>query len=193
MVFSVQYDRFTAYYNCMSYNFRNLISPRVQCTKTTNRYISSFDRFTDYYNRMSKNFKNLLSPWVQCTSITNRVLSSIDRFTAYYNCMRKKFKNLITPYVKYASITNRFLSSFDRFTVFTTVRSKTSKISIIRDFNAQVSPIVFSAHLTVLRLVTTVWEKTLKNLISPWVQCTSIKNRVLSSLDRFTVYYNCMR
>ena len=28
-----------------------------QCTKTTNRYISSFDRFTDYYNRMSKKFQ----------------------------------------------------------------------------------------------------------------------------------------
>ena len=111
---------------------------------------------------MSKNFKNLLSPWVQCTSITNRVLSSIDRFTAFYNCMKKKFKNLITPYVKYTSITNRFLSSFDRFTVFTTVRGKTSKISLIRDFSAQASPIVFSAQLTVLRLITTLWEKTLK-------------------------------
>ena len=141
---------------------------------------------------MSKNFKNLLSPWVQCTSITNRVLSSIDHFTAFYNCMKKKFKNLITPYVKYTSITNRFLSSFDRFTVFTTVRGKTSKISLIRDFSAQASPIVFSAHLTVLRLITTLWEKTLKNLISPWVQCTSITNGVLSSYDRFTAYYNCM-
>ena len=176
----------------MSYNFRNLISPRVQCTKTTNRVISSLDRFTDYYNRMSKNFKNLLSPWVQCTSITNRELSSIDRFTAYYNCMRKKFKNLISPYVKYTSITNRFLSSFDRFTGFTTVRGKTSKISLICDLSAQVSPIVFSAHLTVLRLITTVWEKTLKNLTSPWVQCTSITNLILSYLTVF-FSYNCMR
>ena len=165
----------------MSYNFRNLISPRVQGTKTTNRDISSFDRFTDYYNRMSKNFKKLLSPWVQCTSTINRVLSSIDRFMAYYNCMRKKFKNLITPYVKYTTITNRFLSSFDRFTVFITVRGKTSKSSLIRDFSAQVTPIVFSAHLTVLRLITTLWEKTLKNLISPWVQCTSITIGALSS------------
>ena len=141
---------------------------------------------------MNKNFKNLLSPKVQCTSITNRVLSSIDRFTAFYNCMKKIFKNLITPYVKYTSITNRFLNSFDRFTVFTTVRGKTSKISLIRDFSAQVSPIVFSAHLTVLRLITTLWEKTLKNLISPWTQCTSIKKCVLSSHDRFTVFHNCM-
>ena len=106
--------------------------------------------------------------------------------------MRKNFKNLITPYVNYTSITNRFLSSFDRFTVFTSVRGKTSKISLIRDFSAQVSPIVFSAHLTVLRLITTLWEKTLKNLISPWVQCTSITNGVLSSYDRFTSFYNCM-
>ena len=36
-------------------------------------------------------------------------------------------------------------------------------------------------------------EEKFKNLISPGVQCTSITNRVLSSFDRFTAYYNCMR
>ena len=131
-------------------------------------------------------------PCVQCKSIKNRVLSSIERFTAYFYCMRKYFKNLITPFVKYTSITNRFLSSLDRFTVFTTVRGKTSNLSLIRDFSVQISQIVFLAHLTALRLITTVWETTLKNLISRWVQGTSIKNRVLSSLDRFTAFYNCM-
>ena len=31
-----------------------------------------------------------------------------------------------------------------------------------------------------------------KNVISPWVQSTSITNRVLSPIDRFTACYNCM-
>ena len=35
-------------------------------------------------------------------------------------------------------------------------------------------------------------SKNFKNLISTWVQCTSITNRVLSSFDHFTAYYNCM-
>ena len=106
----------------------------------------------------------------------------------------------------------------------------------ITKFSAQVSQSrVLSFSLTVLRLITTVWGKTSKisypvssvhkyhkscsELIWPfygllqlyevklqkshilwgktskisWVQCTSITNRVLSSFDRFTTYYNCMR
>ena len=31
-----------------------------------------------------------------------------------------------------------------------------------------------------------------KNVTSPWVQSTSITNRVLSPIDRFTACYNCM-
>ena len=42
------------------------------------------------------------------------------------------------------------------------VWAKTWKISYLREFSAQVSQIVFSAHLTVLRLITTVWGKTSK-------------------------------
>ena len=91
--------------------------------------------------------------------MTNRVFSSFNHFTAFDNFKSFNSKSLISlrvVYVKYTSITNRFLSSFDRFTVFTTVRGKTSQISLIRDFSAQVSPIVFSAHLTVLQFITTV-------------------------------------
>ena len=39
-------------------------------------------------------------------------------------------------------------------------------MSYISEFSVEVSQIVFSAHLTVLRLVTTLWEKNFKNLIS---------------------------
>ena len=74
----------------------------------------------------------------------------------------------------------------------TTVRVKTSKISYLREFSPQVSQIVFSAHLTVLRLVYNCMSKNFQNLRSSWFQCTSITNRVLTSFDRFTAYYNCM-
>ena len=39
------FDRFTAYYNCMTWNVRKLISPPFQCTSITNRVLSLFDRF----------------------------------------------------------------------------------------------------------------------------------------------------
>ena len=146
--------------------FKNLISPYIKDTSITNRFLSSFDRLTVFTTVRGKTSKISLILGFSAQSITSRVLSSFDRFTAYYNCMRKKFKILIFPFVKYTSITNRFLSSFDRFTVFTTLRGKTLKFSVIRDLSAQVSLIVFSAHLTVLRLITTVCEKFLRKVIS---------------------------
>ena len=105
----------------------------------------------------------------------------------------KTLKNLLSPWVKCTSIKNRVLSSLDRFTVFTTVWAKTSKISYLCEFSAQVSQIVFSAHLTVLRFITTVWGKTSKISFLREFSAQSITNRVLSSFDRFTVFYNCMR
>ena len=74
------YDRFKAYYNCMSLNFKNVISPWVQSTSITNRVLSPIDRFTACYNCMSKNFQNVISPGVECTDITNRVLKLIWPF-----------------------------------------------------------------------------------------------------------------
>ena len=44
------FDHFTAYYNCMTWNVRKLISPPFQCTRITNRVLRLFDRFTAYYN-----------------------------------------------------------------------------------------------------------------------------------------------
>ena len=109
-----------------------------------------------------KTLKNLISPWVQCTSITNGVLSSYDRFTAYYNCMSYNFRNLISPRVQCTKTTNRVISSFDRFTDYYNRMSKNFKNLYLREFSAQVSQIVYSAQLTVLRLITTVWEKSSK-------------------------------
>ena len=58
----------------------------------------------------------------------------------------------------------------------TTVWSKTSKISYLREFSGKVSQIVFSSHLTVLQLRTTVGGKNFKNLISPGIKWTGITN-----------------
>ena len=38
--FLTLFDRFTAYYNCMTWIFRKLNSPRFQCTSITNRFLS---------------------------------------------------------------------------------------------------------------------------------------------------------
>ena len=77
------FDRFTAYYNCMSENITKLISPRVLFTSVTSRVLSWFDRFRAFHNCMNKNIIKLISPRVLCTSIKNRVPSWFDRFTAY--------------------------------------------------------------------------------------------------------------
>ena len=53
MVFSAHLTVSRLILTSMSCNFRTLISPWVQCTKTTNRVLSSFDRFAAYYNCMS--------------------------------------------------------------------------------------------------------------------------------------------
>ena len=74
------FDRFTAFYYCMSKNVTKFISPRVLCTSVTNRILSWLDRFTPYYNCMRKNITKLMSPRVLFT-VTNRVCNWVDHFT----------------------------------------------------------------------------------------------------------------
>ena len=142
---------------------------------------------------MSKNITKFISPRVVCTNIPNRVLSWFDFFTVYYNCLNKNVRKLISPRLPCASVINRVLSWFDFFSVITTVWAKMRENSYLRKFCAQVSQIVFLADLTVLRIITTVWEKNFTKLKSPLVLCTSLPNRVVSLFDRFTSYYNCMK
>ena len=113
---------------------------------------------TAFHNIRSFNSKNVITLRAQCTSITNRVFSSFDRFTAFYNCTRKNFKNLII-----------------------------SMISVITSIDDSCSQLIWPFY-GLLQLYD---EKNLKNLISPWVQCTGIINRVFKSIDRFSAYYNC--
>ena len=51
---------------------------------------------------------------------------------------------------------------------------------------------VFSAHMTVLQLITTVWAITSEISYLREFKCTKTTNRVISSFDRFTDYYNRM-
>ena len=108
------------------------------------------------------------------------------------NCL-KKLSELIFAQAMSTIVTNRVLSWFDFFSVITTVWAKMWENSYLREFCAQVSQSVFLADLTVLRIITTVWEKNFTKLISPLVFCTSLPNRVVSWFDRFTSYYNCMK
>ena len=126
--------------------------------------VFSFDRFKAYYNCMSLNFKNVISPWVQSTSITNRVLSPIDRFTACYNCMSKNFQNVSWVHRYHKSCSQADLTVL----VITIVWTKTSKMSYIREFSVEVSQIVFSAHLTVLRRLINKYHKSCSQLIWPF-------------------------
>ena len=57
----------------------------------------------------------------------------------------------------------------------------------------QVSRIAFSAHLTVLTFFTTVRGKTSKISLIRGFSAQNLTNRVLSSFDRFTASYNCMK
>ena len=59
--------------------------------------------------------------------------------------------------------------------------------SYLRHFNAQVSQIVFLAYLTALKAYYNYISWNLRKLVSPWFQCRSITNRVLSFFDRFAV------
>ena len=90
------FDRFTSYYNCMTWNVKKLISPPFQCTSITNRFLSVFDRLTAYYNCITWNVWKFISPPFQCTTITNYVPSVFDRIPSYYNCMTWNVKKLIT-------------------------------------------------------------------------------------------------
>ena len=77
------FDRFMAYYNCMSKIVRKLISSRVLCTSVTNRVLTWFDHLTVCYNCISENITKLISPRLLRSRFTNRVLSWFDRFTVF--------------------------------------------------------------------------------------------------------------
>ena len=179
----------------MRKNVKKLISPRVLCTSITNCVLCWFDRFTAYYNCMRKNVTKLISPWVLCTSITNRVFSMIWPFTAYYNCLSKNVTKLISR--EFCAQVSQIVFVVDLTvlrltTVWTKIRNKTliSASSVCKCINKM----CVKTHLTVLRLITTVWAKSSQNSYLRWVLCTSITKRVFSLFDlrlSLTVWAKC--
>ena len=142
---------------------------------------------------MSKNVTKFIIHEL-CAQISQIVfLADLTFLRLINNCLNKNIRKLISPRALSTIVTNCVLSWFDFFSVITTVWAKMWKDSYLREFIAQISQSVFLADLTVLRIITTVWEKNFTKLISPLVLCTSLPNRVLSWFDRFTSYYNCMK
>ena len=131
-------------------------------------FLAQFERFPAYYKCMSfRTSKISYLSWVQCTGITNRVLSSFERFTdllQMYELGSSKISYLREISAQVSQIV--FSGHLTVVLLITTVWPKNSKSSYLREFRAVVSQIMVSAHLTVLRLITTVWDKSSKSHIS---------------------------
>ena len=85
------------------------------------------------------------------------------QISAYYNCINWNVRKLISSQFQCTSITKFFLSLLDHFTAYYNSMSDISEHSYLSDFSAQISQIVLSASLTVLRLITTVWPEMTEN------------------------------
>ena len=163
IVFFALFDHFTAYYNCMTWNVRKLISPPFQCTSITNRVLSLFDHFTAYYNCMTWNVRKLTSP-----SLSAQVSQIV--FLTYLNVWR--LNTTVWPDVSENSYLHHFsaqgsqivfLAYLNVWRLNTTVWPEMSENSYLHHFSAQISQIVFFAYLTVLRPITTVWPEMSEN------------------------------
>ena len=117
-----------------------------------------------------------------------------NRFPASYNCMSEKFKNL---HISGSSVHKCHKSCSELIWPFYGLlqlyEEKLQKSHISMSSLHKYHKSCSQSHMTVLRLITTVWGKSSKISYLRGVQCTSITNRVLSSFDRFTVFYNCMK
>ena len=131
------FDRFMAYYNCMTWIVRKLISPRIQCTSITKRFLSLFDCFTAYYNCMTWNVRKLIFASFPCTSITNRFNCLIDRFTVYYNCMIEVSENWYLRDFSERVAQIVFLAYLIVLRLITTVWPEMSEKSCLRYFSVQ--------------------------------------------------------
>ena len=84
-----------------------------------------------------------------------------------------------------------FLTDLTVLRLITTVGNKISENSYLLHFNEQVSQIVYLVDLTVFSAYYNCMIKKFSKLKLPGVQWKCITNRVRSSFDRFTAYYNC--
>ena len=133
------FDRFTTYYNCMTWNVRKLISFPFQRISITNRVLNLFDCFTTYYNCMTWNFKKPISPPFQFTSITKPYLTFYD----FLQLITWNVRKLISPLLsaQYHKLIWRFVEPFD-------LKCEKTHISAISVH----SQILFLAYLNDLQL-----------------------------------------
>ena len=126
----IWFDRFIAYYNCISEDVTKFLTPRVVCTNIKKRVLSWFDRFSAYYNCMNKNVTKLISPRVLCSDVTNRLLSWFESFTAYHYSMSKNVtKSYLHEFCAQVS-QNVFLADLIVLRFNTTVWAKMSQFHI---------------------------------------------------------------
>ena len=139
-----------------------------------------------------KCWRKLVSPRFEWASITNRFLSLFDHFTAFYNCMTWNVRKLISPRFQCTSITKRFLRLFDRFTAYLQLYELDfQKTRILRRQCTSIAQIVFSAYLTVLQLITTVWPEMSEN--SYLREFSAQVSIVFLVSGPFYTYYNSTR
>ena len=142
----------------MTWNVRKLISPPVQCTSITYRFLSFFWPFypliTTVWVEVSENsyFRDFNAQISQIGFLAYLIV-----FTAYYPCMIWLSGNSYFQYFNAQVSRIEFLAYFTALTLITTVWVEISENSYLRHFNAEVSQIVFLAYLTVLRIITLVW------------------------------------
>ena len=123
-----------------------------------NRVFSPFDCFTAclqlYEQKLSKSH-------IFVISVHKHHKSCSDVIWPFYGLLQLYELKLQKCHISVSSVHKYHKSCFQPiwlfYGLFTTVWAKTFKISYLRDFSAQASQIVFWRHLTVLRLITTVW------------------------------------
>ena len=146
----------------MRKNFKNLISPWIQCTsitkscsqiiwpshglfqlgeiklKKSHNFLSSVQKYHKWFSQLIDRFPVLTTLWGKTSKVSYlRDLSA-----------------QVSQFVFWAHLTVLLL--------IITVRGKFIKISCLREFSGQVSQIVFWAFSTVFWLIITVWGKSSK-------------------------------
>ena len=188
-----KFDRFTAYYNCMTWNVRKLISPLFQCTsnhKSCSSLIWPFYDLLQLYDQKCQKTHYLHHLSAQVSQIV--FLPYLTVLPFIYNCMTANVRKLIIPRFQWTSITKSILSLFDRFTAYYNCKTWNVRKLISLPFKCTSITNRFLSlfdHFTAYYNCMT-WN--VRKLISPPFQCTSITNRVLRLFDRFTAYYNIM-
>ena len=158
IVFFAWFDRFTAFYNCMTWNVRK---PHIT-TISVHKYHKSCSSFIWPF------YSLLQHVWLKKSenSYLRHFSAQVSQivFLAYLTILRfittvwlEMLENSHLHHFRCTSIINRVLRLFDRFTVYYNCMTwNVRKLISSHNFSAHVSQIVFLGSLTILRLLTTV-------------------------------------